>query len=206
MNSTVEYIQSREMWPFQYLCSVWKFQFEESKKRYDFGDYTSDDFNPTRCEGWKKFKSAGFVFLSFWAECYINYALNNIYPNEHEYLERIKTIEKMELISSKLSIDFDDYKSAITTLFKFRNSLAHGKEHNPSDKIQTVPLEKFHKINENINPITDLNAMWEDYLKSDENKTIKKLMNFFDKIQKKAELKFHAKGVSDLKMRSSCIK
>ncbi|MCB9991067.1 MAG: hypothetical protein H6867_06770 [Rhodospirillales bacterium] len=188
---------SRLHYPFQFLKSASEYQFEESRRRWDSQD-------PLVAYGWIKFKAAGFVFLAFWVESYLNYCLENIYSaSEYDALERLSPKKKAELIAEKLNVKYADYKSVVNELFKFRDSLAHGKKR-LFDEIQdnTMTLEKFHTAGESLSEFADLErylqTFYEQYLNKDSKNTVKLLEELLDHFYLSAQFQFHPCGVSDL--------
>ncbi len=194
----------REMWPFQYASHVFHFQFKEYHRRYDFGDSDSLEFDPRASEGWEKFKCAGLIFMAFWAESYINYALSQICADEYSYLERNPTLSKLELVCQKTDVLYD--KAIFKKLFKFRNKLAHGKKFDAKSQNE-MSLDDY---NQNHSASIALpfvpRSDWEEYLtKIDEENLENQMMQVFDDIQAAAELKFYANGLGDMTSQSVTI-
>ncbi len=72
---------------------------------------------------------ASLVFTAFTLEAYLNWLGQRLFPHWN-YLERLKPMEKLAVISDLLKVVVDNAKRPWQTtkkLFWFRNAIAHGK-------------------------------------------------------------------------------
>lgn len=87
---------------------------------------------------------ASVVFTAFTLEAYLNWLGDSVFPH-WTYLERLSPLEKLELISDQLGVKAD-YSlrpwQTIKSLFKFRNTIAHGKPEEISRQTDE-PLDQY---------------------------------------------------------------
>ena len=108
---------------------------------------------------------AGLTFTAFTLEAYLNHVGPQIFRC-WDNLERLSPLSKLNLIAEKLGVKTDKRKRPYQTIlrvFKFRNTLAHGKS-----EILKVSNE-IRVVNETFDAhmFERLNTKWENYCTQD---------------------------------------
>lgn len=110
---------------------------------------------------------ASLIFTAFMMEAYLNHIGPRIFRCWGD-LERLHPLSKLNLVAEKLGVEKDEGKrpyQTLSKLFKFRNSLAHGKSESPKDNEIRLCAEPFDEFKNEF-----LETEWEKYCTQDNAK------------------------------------